>query len=59
MGRIRSCAYGFTVGRNVALASLPFDVNLGDELQVEVFGDEIPADVASDVLVDADGRIAA
>ena len=59
VGRIRSCAYGFTVGRNVALASLPFDVNLGDELQVEVFGDEIPADVASDVLVDADGRIAA
>jgi glycine cleavage system aminomethyltransferase T/glycine/D-amino acid oxidase-like deaminating enzyme len=59
VGRLRSCAYGFTVGRNVGLASLPSEVGEGAELEVEVFGEAIPAQVAADVLVGADGRIAA
>ncbi|MGH2681365.1 MAG: FAD-dependent oxidoreductase [Actinomycetota bacterium] len=59
VGRLRSCAYGFTVGRNVGLASLPVELGVGARLQVEVFGDAVPAEIAPDVLVDGDGRIAA
>jgi glycine cleavage system aminomethyltransferase T/glycine/D-amino acid oxidase-like deaminating enzyme len=59
VGRVRSCAYGFTVGRNVALASLSDELGAGAGLHVEVFGDAVPAELAPDVLVDADGRIAA
>jgi 4-methylaminobutanoate oxidase (formaldehyde-forming) len=59
VGRIRSCAYGFTVGRNVALASLPVELRGGADVRVDVFGESVPAQIAPDVLVDADGRIAA
>ena len=59
VGRVRSCAYGFTVGRNVALAYLPVDLDVGADLRVEVFGDRVPARVAEDVLVGAAGRSAA
>jgi sarcosine dehydrogenase len=59
VGRLRSCAYGFTVGRNVGIASLPFELGEGTELEVEVFGETVPARAAPDVLVGADGKIAA
>jgi len=59
VARLRSCAYGFTVGRNVGLASLPIELEEGAELEVEVFGEAVPAQVAPDVLVGADGRTAA
>jgi 4-methylaminobutanoate oxidase (formaldehyde-forming) len=59
LGRIRSCAYAFTVGRTVALAYLPVQLDPDEVLRVEVFGESIPARIAPDVLVDADGRIAA
>ena len=59
-GRIRSAAYGFTVGRNVAFAYLPGEVREGDEGKVEVFGELVPATVAVDVLYDpANQRILA
>ena len=54
-GRVRSAAYGFTVGRMVALASLPPDVAEGDEVEVEVLGEPVRGTVASDVLHDPDG----
>ena len=59
VGRLRSCAYGFTVGRNVGIASLSVELGEGTELQVEVFGETVPARPAPDVLVGADGKIAA
>jgi glycine cleavage system aminomethyltransferase T len=59
VGRVRSCAYGFTVERNVALASLPVRLGPGDRAHVEVFGEPVPASVVDDVLVDARGRTAA
>ena len=59
-GRIRSAAYGFTVGRNVAFAYLPGEVEEGDEAKVEIFGELVPATVAADVLYDpANERILA
>jgi 4-methylaminobutanoate oxidase (formaldehyde-forming) len=59
VGRIRSCAYAFTAGRNGALASLPTRFGPGDEVRVEIFGEHVPAWVADDVLVPASGRSAA
>jgi glycine cleavage system aminomethyltransferase T/glycine/D-amino acid oxidase-like deaminating enzyme len=56
IGRLRSCAYGFTVGRNLALAYLPPTLGPGDRLEVEVFGDLVPAEVAEDVVVDPEGK---
>jgi glycine cleavage system aminomethyltransferase T len=56
---VRSCAYGFTVGHHVGLAYLPLELDVGADLQVEVFGDRVPARVAEDVLVEPAGRTAA
>lgn len=55
LGRIRSCGYGFTVGRNVGFAYLPADVGTGAIVNVEVFGRNVPSEVADDVLYDPDG----
>jgi 4-methylaminobutanoate oxidase (formaldehyde-forming) len=52
VGRVRSAAYGFTVGRNVALGYVPADLEEGTEVGVEVFGDVLPAAIARDVLYD-------
>ena len=51
-GRIRSAAYGFTVGGNLAFAYLPAEVREGDEAKVEIFGDLVSATVAANVLYD-------
>jgi glycine cleavage system aminomethyltransferase T len=59
VGRVRSCAYGFTVERNIALAYLPTQLGPGDRVHVEVFGEPAPASVVDDVLVGARGRTAA
>jgi glycine cleavage system aminomethyltransferase T/glycine/D-amino acid oxidase-like deaminating enzyme len=52
IGRVRSCAYGFTVRRNVALATVPADLATGDRVEVDVLGDGAPAELAPDALVD-------
>ncbi|HEX5466034.1 MAG TPA: glycine cleavage T C-terminal barrel domain-containing protein, partial [Candidatus Limnocylindrales bacterium] len=57
VSRIRSCAYGHTVGRNVAFAYLPPDLDdTAAPLEVEVFGRQVAAQLAPDVLYDPDGR---
>jgi glycine cleavage system aminomethyltransferase T/glycine/D-amino acid oxidase-like deaminating enzyme len=56
VGRLRSCAYGFTVGRNLALAYLPPALGPRDRVEVEVFGDLVSAEITEDVLVDPDGK---
>ena len=55
VGRVRSCGYGYTVERMIALASLPADLAEGDELEVDVFGDRAPARIEHDVLYDPEG----
>jgi 4-methylaminobutanoate oxidase (formaldehyde-forming) len=52
VGRLRSCAYGFTVRRNVAYAYLPIGFGSGARVEVEVFGRRVPAEVVEDVLHD-------
>lgn len=55
VGRLRSCAYGFTVRRNVAYAYLPTDLGPGARIDVEVFGRLVAAEVTADVLHDPEG----
>jgi len=47
-GRLRSCAYGFTVKRNLAYSYLPAQLKPGAEVEVEVFGRRLPATVIRD-----------
>ena len=41
---------------NVALATVPADLERGTELTVDVFGDQAPAWIERDVLYDPDGE---
>src|SRR6202035_622686 len=51
VGRIRSCAYGFTVRRNIAYSSLPVGLGPGARVEVEVFGRRVPAEVSTDAVL--------
>jgi sarcosine dehydrogenase len=42
-GRVRSAAYGFGVGRNLATAYLPVELGPGSALEIDLFGDLRPA----------------
>jgi len=48
VGRIRSCAYGFTIRRNIAYSYLPVGLGPGARVEVEVFGRHVPAEVSTD-----------
>jgi glycine cleavage system aminomethyltransferase T/glycine/D-amino acid oxidase-like deaminating enzyme len=55
VGRVRSAAYGHTVGRNVAYCYLPAEIGPGAPgVEVEVLGQLVRAEVAEDVLYDPD-----
>jgi glycine cleavage system aminomethyltransferase T len=55
VSRVRSCAFGHTVGRNVAYAYLPSEIGPGTTgVEVEVLGQRVPAEVVEDVLYDPD-----
>ena len=51
-GRLRSASYGFTVERNLAYAYLPVELETGDSVGVEMFGELVAADVVDDVQYD-------
>ena len=51
IGRLRSCAYGFTARKNLAYSYLPVEMAPGDHVKVEVFGQLIPATVMADAVV--------
>ena len=52
IGRLRSVAYGYTVSRTIGYVYLPRELGEGDELEVDVFGERLPATIAPDVLHD-------
>ena len=56
VGRVRSCGYGYTVRANIALASIPAELQQGTRLTVDVFGAQVPAVVEHDVLYDPAGE---
>ena len=51
VGRLRSCAYGFTVGRNLAYSYLPVELGPGARVEVDVFGVRVPAEVSADAVL--------
>jgi glycine cleavage system aminomethyltransferase T len=51
VGRLRSCAYGFTVGRNIAYSYLPVELGPGAQVEVDVFGRRVPAEVSRDAVL--------
>ncbi|HEY8803391.1 MAG TPA: aminomethyltransferase family protein, partial [Candidatus Dormibacteraeota bacterium] len=51
IGRLRSCAYGFTARKNLSYSYLPVAMLPGEQVQVEVFGELIPATVTADAVV--------
>jgi 4-methylaminobutanoate oxidase (formaldehyde-forming) len=51
VGRVRSCAYGFTVNKNLAYSYLPVDMKPGATVEVEVFGRLVPATVTADSIL--------
>jgi len=55
VGRLRSAAFGYTVGRTVGTTYLPAGVAEGTKIEVDVFADRVAGEVAADVLVDPSG----
>jgi 4-methylaminobutanoate oxidase (formaldehyde-forming) len=55
VGRLRSAAFGFTVGRTVGTTYLPVAIPEGAEIEIDVFAARIGGEVAADVLVDPSG----
>jgi glycine cleavage system aminomethyltransferase T/glycine/D-amino acid oxidase-like deaminating enzyme len=51
VGRLRSCAYGYTVGQMLATAKVPAALGPGAELAVDVMGERIPARIVADPVV--------
>ena len=51
VGRLRSCAYGFTVRRNIAYSYLPVGLGPGTRVEVDVFGQRVPAEVSTDAVL--------
>jgi glycine cleavage system aminomethyltransferase T/glycine/D-amino acid oxidase-like deaminating enzyme len=55
VGRLRSAAFGYTVGRTVGTTYLPAAVAEGTPIEVDVFADQMAGEVAADVLYDPSG----
>jgi 4-methylaminobutanoate oxidase (formaldehyde-forming) len=55
VGRLRSAAFGYTVGRTIGMTYLPAAVEKGATVKIDVFADRIEATVGADVLVDPKG----
>jgi len=55
-GRVTSGGYGYSLGRSIAYAYLPPDRTVGSAAEVQVFGEWVPAAVASEPLFDPAGE---
>ncbi|HXO06383.1 MAG TPA: FAD-dependent oxidoreductase [Solirubrobacteraceae bacterium] len=54
-GRVTSGGYGYAVGRSIAYAYLPAEVEVGAEVEVDIFGRWVAGEVAREPLFDPDG----
>ena len=55
LGRVTSGGYGYTVERSIAYAYLPAEVELGTAVEVDIFGEWVPGEVAREPLFDPEG----
>jgi glycine cleavage system aminomethyltransferase T/glycine/D-amino acid oxidase-like deaminating enzyme len=56
LGRVTSGGYGYTVERSIAYAYLPAEVPVGTAVEVDIFGEWIPGEVAKEPLFDPRGE---
>jgi 4-methylaminobutanoate oxidase (formaldehyde-forming) len=56
VGRVTSGGYGYAVARSIAYAYLPPEVEVGTEVEVDIFGRWIPGEVTADPLYDPTGE---
>ena len=57
VSRLRSSGYGHTVRKNIGLAYLPLELaKEGTHLEIEIFGEPVPAQVAPRILYDPKGE---
>jgi 4-methylaminobutanoate oxidase (formaldehyde-forming) len=56
--RLRSSGYGHTVKKNIGLAYLPPELaGEGTALEIEIFGELVPAQVAPRIMYDPEGKV--
>jgi glycine cleavage system aminomethyltransferase T len=56
IGYVRSGGYGYTIAKNIAYVYLPLELaTAGTEVEIESFGQRIPAEVAVGPLYDPKG----
>jgi glycine cleavage system aminomethyltransferase T len=56
VGRVTSGGYGYTVGRSIAYAYLPAALDVGAQVEIEIFGAWVPGQVAAEPLFDPRGE---
>jgi 4-methylaminobutanoate oxidase (formaldehyde-forming) len=56
VGRVTSGGYGYTVARSIAYAYLPAGVEIGERVEVDVFGEWIGGEVMAEPLFDPTGE---
>ena len=56
VGRVTSGGYGYTVERSIAYAYVPAAVEVGDAVEIDVFGTWVPGAVAAEPLYDPHGE---
>ena len=55
-GRVTSGGFGYAVGRSIAYAYLPAEVEIGAGVEVDIFGRWVAGEVAREPLFDPDGH---
>ena len=56
VGRVTSGGYGYTVERSIAYAYVPAEHGVGTEVEVEIFGEWVEGEIASEPLFDPEGE---
>jgi 4-methylaminobutanoate oxidase (formaldehyde-forming) len=56
VGRVTSGGYGYTVGSSIAYAYLPAEHDVGTGVEVEIFGEWVEGEIASEPLFDPAGE---
>ncbi len=56
LGRVTSGGFGYTVGRSIAYAYLPIEIDVGSAVEVDIFGEWVTGEVAREPLFDPGGE---
>jgi glycine cleavage system aminomethyltransferase T/glycine/D-amino acid oxidase-like deaminating enzyme len=56
VGRVTSGGYGYTVARSIAYAYVPAEIDIGDRVEVDIFGEWVGGAVAREPLLDPRGE---